>query len=93
MKDLIIRPRYTERIAPFIGKNVIKVLTGQRRVGKSCLLRQLCEHIRQEHPSADILYVNKELSAFAHIRTSDDLLAEVAKAFSLASGEDGRYLL
>lgn len=92
MKDLIIRPRYTERIAPFIGKNVIKVLTGQRRVGKSCLLRQLCEHIRQEHPSADILYVNKELSAFAHIRTSDDLLAEVAKAFSLVSGEDGRYL-
>ena len=27
-------------IRPFIGKNVIKVLTGQRRVGKSCILKQ-----------------------------------------------------
>ena len=35
---LINRPIYTERIRPFIGKGIIKVLTGQRRVGKSCIL-------------------------------------------------------
>lgn len=91
MKDLIIRPNYTERIAPFIGKNIIKALTGQRRVGKSCLLRQLSEHIRREHPRAQILFINKELSAFAHIKTSDDLLVEVREAFS-KSDADGRYL-
>lgn len=34
MIQLINRPKYTERIAPFINKNIIKVLTGQRRVGK-----------------------------------------------------------
>ena len=33
MIQLINRPKYTERIAPFINKNIIKVLTGQRRVG------------------------------------------------------------
>ena len=35
MTTLIPRPHYTERIAPFIGKNIIKVLTGQRRIGKA----------------------------------------------------------
>lgn len=88
MKEIINRPKYTERIAPFIGKNIIKVLTGQRRVGKSCLLRQLCDHIRQSHPAAVTLFINKELSSFSHIRTSDDLLAEVTNAFSHAAKSD-----
>lgn len=91
MKEIIDRPAYTERITPFIGKNIIKVLTGQRRVGKSCLLQQLSNHVRKCHPSANILFINKELSAFSHIRTSDNLLAEVKDAFSQAE-TDGRYL-
>ena len=35
-------------IRPFIGKNVIKVLTGQRRVGKSCILKQLANNMSQD---------------------------------------------
>ena len=53
MIQLINRRIYTERIAPFINKNIIKVLTGQRRVGKSCILRQIQNHrtntTRQQH--------------------------------------------
>ena len=33
MTQLINRQYYTELITPFINKNIIKVLTGQRRVG------------------------------------------------------------
>lgn len=91
MKEIINRPKYTERIAPFIGKNIIKVLTGQRRVGKSCLLQQLSDHIRQNNPAAVTLFINKELSAFSHIKTSDDLLVEVANAFE-HSGKGDCYL-
>lgn len=36
-KKYIKRPLYTERIRPFIGKQLIKVLTGQRRVGRFAL--------------------------------------------------------
>jgi hypothetical protein len=36
-KEYIPRPDYIERIRPFIGKDIIKVLVGQRRVGKSYL--------------------------------------------------------
>lgn len=81
MEEIIVRPTYTNRIRPFVGKNVIKVLTGQRRVGKSCLLRQLADHIRERHPEANILFINKELASFSHIRTAEDLLAEVTRAF------------
>ena len=91
MKEIINRPEYTERIVPFIGKDIIKVLTGQRRVGKSCLLQQISNHIRQSRSAARILYINKELSAFAHIRTSDDLLAEVSATFD-GYDADERYL-
>lgn len=49
MIQLINRPNYIERISPFINKNIIKVLTGQRRVGKSCILRQIQAHIEATH--------------------------------------------
>lgn len=64
MIQLINRPQYTERIKPFVNKNIIKVLTGQRRVGKSCILLQLQQHIKECTPEANIIYINKELSNF-----------------------------
>ena len=42
------RKGYIERIKPFMRKSVAKVLTGQRRVGKSLLLYQLIEEILGE---------------------------------------------
>lgn len=73
MIQLINRPSYTERIAPFINKNIIKVLTGQRRVGKSCILRQIQNHIQQVNSDCNIISINKELDEFTFIRTNEDL--------------------
>jgi len=69
----ITRPVYTDRIKPFIGKQIIKVLTGQRRVGKSYIMFQLMDFIREENPSANIVYINCELEQFTHIQNSNDL--------------------
>jgi predicted AAA+ superfamily ATPase len=63
----IERPVYLNRIAPFIGQNLIKVLVGQRRVGKSYLLMQLMDKIRTLQPGANIIYINKELHEFEEI--------------------------
>lgn len=71
--SLIDRKGYIERIKPFIRKGIAKVLTGQRRVGKSFLLFQLIRHIRQDEPDASIIYVNMEDFAFSGIRTAEDL--------------------
>ena len=73
MIQLINRPTYTEHIAPFINKNIIKVLTGQRRVGKSCILRQMQNHVQQVNPDCNIISINKELDEFAFIRTNEEL--------------------
>ncbi|TYR36902.1 ATP-binding protein [Sphingobacterium phlebotomi] len=70
---LIDRPRYTSRILPFIDKPVIKVLTGQRRVGKSYVMMQLMNHIRETDQEANIVYINMEMEDFAHIKSNIEL--------------------
>ena len=72
---LIARPRYTNRIIPFIDKPVIKVLTGQRRVGKSYVMLQLMDHIRNTVTGANIIYINMELEDFIHIKSNIELNA------------------
>lgn len=73
MIQLINRPQYTERIKPFVNKNIIKVLTGQRRVGKSCILLQLQQHIKEFTPEANIIYINKEFEQFSSLRSNTEL--------------------
>jgi predicted AAA+ superfamily ATPase len=44
MKDYVLRKKHNSRIEPFIQKGIIKVLIGQRRVGKSYLLKQVMDN-------------------------------------------------
>jgi len=53
---MIIREAYLSKIRPFIGTDIIKVLTGIRRGGKSVLLQQ----IRDEINSPNIVFLNFE---------------------------------
>jgi len=69
--DLIPRPYYSEKIKPYIDKGLIKVLTGQRRVGKSCILQQIMKDILITHPTANIVYINKERTEFKFLK--DDI--------------------
>ncbi len=68
------REFYLERIKKYLGNKLIKVITGQRRVGKSYLLRQIIEYlIRNEINPKNIFYLNKELVEFEEIRNHSDL--------------------
>ena len=78
---LIIRQEYTDRIKPFINKPLIKVLTGQRRVGKSYIMVQLMNQIRNMQKGANIVYINMELEEYAGIRTHIDLTRYVKDKF------------
>lgn len=71
--DYIRRESYVERIRPYIGKDIIKVLTGQRRVGKSYILLQLQDEIKESDPQANTIYINCELEEFRDLKTSSDL--------------------
>ncbi|MHC1707856.1 MAG: ATP-binding protein [Bacteroidales bacterium] len=73
MHHNIKRPEYIDRIRPFIGKPIIKVLTGQRRVGKSFIMLQLTDEVKSMYPGANIVYINLELYEYHTIRTHSDL--------------------
>ncbi|WP_289823214.1 ATP-binding protein [Muribaculum intestinale] len=70
---IIARQQYIEHIQKFIGKGMIIALTGQRRVGKSYIIRQLVTEIEAGNPDANIIYINKEKTKYADIRNAEDL--------------------
>lgn len=74
-KKYIPRPLYFNKIEPFIGTGLIKVLTGQRRVGKSYVLLQVMDEIRKRDQNATIIYINKEDYHFEFIKDDKDLMS------------------
>jgi len=77
MKDYIERPFYINRIKPYIGKSLIKVITGQRRVGKSFMLMQVRDLITEKDPGTHIIFINKEQHEFSLITDHVSLLEYV----------------
>jgi len=77
--DFFDRTLYSNRLKPIIDKGIIKVLTGQRRVGKSCVLLQMMRNIQQNNPNANVIYINKESDEFRKIQTDVELSTYVAK--------------
>jgi predicted AAA+ superfamily ATPase len=71
--DILNRDKYISQIQPFIRKNLIKVLTGQRRVGKSYLVFQIINNIIGRDKDANIIYINKEDLQFDFIQNANDL--------------------
>ena len=77
LPDYKERPLYVNKISPYIGKQIIKVITGQRRVGKSYILFNLIDFIKDKDPQANIIYINCELEQFLQIKSHEDLLKYV----------------
>ncbi|MDE6695480.1 MAG: ATP-binding protein [Muribaculaceae bacterium] len=71
--EIISRDTYIRHIMRYIGKGMMIALTGQRRVGKSYILRQIAQELTEKDPDANVIYINKEKKKFADIRTDDDL--------------------
>ena len=68
----IIRQHYLNKVERYFGKNTIIVLTGQRRVGKSYLLKQLRDQ-KQNETNSDVIYIDKEKREFDSIQTYREL--------------------
>lgn len=69
MHKRIERPEYLEQLIRFREKEVIKVVTGIRRCGKSTLFDLYCEYLVQDGVSKDqIIRVNMEDPDYHDIR-------------------------
>ena len=76
---IIKRENYLRQVKPHFGKNVIKVLTGQRRVGKSYLLKQIMEIFEASDQKINIIYIDKEKLEFDAIRDYRDLYTYITE--------------
>ena len=70
------RADYTTKIFDYTGNKLIKVLVGQRRAGKSYILRQLANQlIKNGVDPKNIFYINKEFIDFDFVNNYNDLEA------------------
>lgn len=68
------RTNYTDKIVKHTGNRLVKVLIGQRRTGKSYILRQLISRLIDEGINKkNILYINKEYTDFDFITNYTEL--------------------
>jgi predicted AAA+ superfamily ATPase len=82
---------YLDKIKPFMGKPVIKIITGVRRVGKSCFLKQIIQLLKQQQVNEkNILYIDMEQLEFDFIKNYRDLNNYVNRSFSSIPGD--KYL-
>ena len=76
------RNEYMDKISNFVGTALIKVLLGQRRSGKSFILRMIIKKLIETDKVArnNIFYINKDISAFDFISDAK-ILHEVIEEY------------
>ena len=68
----ITRKLYADKVDAWIGKGQIIVLVGQRRVGKSYILKDFLERHKADQ-RANFIYINKERKKFDSIKNHEQL--------------------
>lgn len=69
---ILTRKYYADKVDSWLGKEVIIVLTGQRRVGKSYVLKDFVRRHQQDE-DANIIYIDKEKRQFRFISGQEQL--------------------
>ena len=71
---MIVREKYLSQIRPFYDKDLIKVITGIRRCGKSVILTQIMEELKNKGINQNqIIYLNFESKQYDNIKNDNDL--------------------
>lgn len=68
----IRRQTYIDKIEKYLGKETIIVLVGQRRVGKSCIMKMIRDE-KKADSSNNVIYIDKEKWQYDAIQTYQDL--------------------
>ncbi len=73
-KKIFVRQYYIEKIRGFYESDLIKVVSGIRRSGKSCFLLSVMEDLKKRGVAEkDIIYLNLDKRGFTKIKTPDAL--------------------
>lgn len=75
---MIKRELYMKRIRPFIGSDIIKVMTGIRRCGKSVMLELIKQELIESGVNpTQFISINFEDLSFSHLQTAQSLHDEI----------------
>ena len=74
----IRRQTYIDKIEKYLGKETIIVLVGQRRVGKSCILKMVRDD-KMADSDNNVIYIDKEKWQYDAIQTYQDLNEYIEK--------------
>ncbi|HIS12414.1 MAG TPA: ATP-binding protein [Candidatus Onthocola stercoravium] len=70
---MLLREDYLSKIREFYDLDIIKILIGIRRCGKSVLLKQIIDEIKNTVDDNHIIYINFEDVTYAYIKNYLDL--------------------
>lgn len=84
------REKYLKKIRPFYDSDIIKVITGIRRCGKSFILKAIMnELIDRGIPKTQIIYIPLDRRGYKNIKTSKELETKIESML----GDDENYYL
>jgi predicted AAA+ superfamily ATPase len=87
------RTFYTDKIGRYVGNKLVKVLVGQRRAGKSYILRQIASKLLSAGvKSENILYVNKEYMELSTLCSAMEL-EQLYKAYKEVLNPTGKVYI
>lgn len=90
MNNIYMRKYYIDKIRGFYNSDLIKVVTGIRRCGKSCFLLSVIEDLKSKGiAEKDIIYLNLDKRGYRKIRTPDALEAAIE---ALITDDSYKYL-
>lgn len=85
---MVLRKSYLDKIIPFIDQDLIKVLVGIRRCGKTVLLGQIKDVLLQRNiPAQNIIQANFESMRFRNTHTAETLYDYIAKKAEGCTGK------
>lgn len=87
---MVIRTQYLERLRPFYDSELVKVITGIRRCGKSTILRQVIAEIKENGiEDSHIVYINFEDYKYHKLTDADAFYEYVEQKIV----DEGKYYL
>lgn len=90
---MILRHAYLDQIIPLIDKNLIKVLTGVRRSGKTVLLSQIQDHLSERGvPKTNIINISLESKKNKKYKDGDVLYDHLLSACEASDGKTYIFL-
>ena len=88
-KNVYPREKYLKKIRPFYDSDIIKVITGIRRCGKSFILKAIMNELRSRKASeSQIVYIPLDRRGYKNIKTPEQLETKICLLYTSDAADE-----